>query len=267
MRCFIAIILLSTLVSCTTTREKITNSSHGNKGQMSAIKIGQLIKQSSELSSVSFTQLLQLTAGKRVIPIEPESLTDKTILERLGKALDRSLEEHNKITSPVRKLRRINEASRLFENSIATNLNQLAEFKCEIPKNESGKLQRTGYPDLIITHLPSGRIFYLDPKLFESSGRKSSLRSFYYQPSSHGGKVHFDGHHLLVGIEHDGNQGAWRFIGWEIVDLSRLQLTLKTEFQGTNRDIYRDELILQRSEREATSREVNANPKEAGNSR
>ena len=69
---------------------------------MSAIKIGQLIKQSSELSSVSFTQLLQLTAGKRVIPIEPESLTDKTILERLGKVLDRTLEEHNQITSPVR---------------------------------------------------------------------------------------------------------------------------------------------------------------------
>ena len=249
MRCFITIILLSALVSCTTTRENITHSSHSTKGQMSDIKLGQLIKQSSELSSVSFTQLVQLTAGKRVIPIEPESLTDKTIFELLGKALDRSLEEHNKITSPVRRLRRINEASRLFEDSIATNLNQLTEFKCAIPKNASGKLQRAGYPDLMITHLPSGRIFYLDPKLFESSGRKSSLRSFYYQPSPNGGKVHFDGHHLLVGIEHDGNEGAWKFIGWEIVDLSRLQLTLKTEFHGANRDIYRDELIMQRSER------------------
>lgn len=75
------------------------------------------------------------------------------------------------------------------------------------------------------------------------------MRTFYYQPRPRTGKIHHDSHHLLVGIEHDGNDGAWEFTGWELVDLAELKLRLKAEFQGSNRDIYRDELLLRRSDR------------------
>ena len=115
---------------------------------------------------------------------------------------------------------------------------------------DSGMAQfNAGYPDLMLTHIASGRICYLDPKLFESSSRASTLRTFYYQPKPQSGKVHHDAHHLLVGIEHDGNDGAWEFTGWELVDLADFHVRLKAEFQGSNRDIYRDELILRRSAR------------------
>lgn len=209
----------------------------------------EFIRQSAEFTSISFTQLIGIASGRKVIPVDSAASPDNTILDSLATALDQSLAELNQDNSPVRRLRRINEASRFFEDSIAAHINALSDFKCGYPRLASGKVQRPGYPDLKITHLPSGRICYLDPKLFESSIRKSTLRTFYYQPRPRTGKIHHDSHHLLVGIEHDGNDGAWEFTGWKLVDLAELKLRLKAEFQGSNRDIYRDELLLRRSDR------------------
>ena len=208
-----------------------------------------LIRQGSAFTSISFTKLIKVASGRNVIPFNAARSPETSILNGLAGALDKTLAELNQDSSPVRQLRRINEASRFFEDAIAAHMDKLPGFSCEFPKSATGKVQRSGYPDLKITHLASGRICYLDPKLFESSSRGSTLRTFYYQPRTRTGKIHYDAHHLVVGIEHDGNDGAWRFTGWELVDLAGLKLRIKTEFQGSNRDIYRDELILRRSKR------------------
>lgn len=60
-------------------------------------------------------------------------------------------------------------------------------------------------------------------------------------------KVLHDAHHLLAGIEHDGRVGAWMFTGWKLVDLCDFRVRLKAEYQGGNRDLYREELILRSS--------------------
>ena len=219
------------------------------RGESPAPALKECISQSAEFTSISFTHLIGIASGTRVIPVNSATSPDNSILDSLAIALDKSLAQLNQKNSPVRLLRRINEASRFFEDSIASHMNTHPDFRCEYPKLPSGKIQRPGYPDLQITHLPSGRVCYLDPKLFESSSRKSTLRTFYYQPRPRKGKIHHDAHHLLVGIEHDGNDGAWRFTGWELVDLAQLKLSLKAEFQGSNRDLCRDELLLRRSKR------------------
>lgn len=157
----------------------------------------EFIRLSAEFTSISFTQLIGIASGRKVIPVDCTASPDNTILDSLATALDKSLAELNQDNSPVRRLRRINEASRFFEDSIAAHINALSDFKCEYPRLASGKVQRPGYPDLEMTHLPSGRICYLDPKLFESSSRKSTLRTFYYQPRPRTGKIHHDGHHLI----------------------------------------------------------------------
>ena len=36
----------------------------------------------------------------------------------------------------------------------------------------------------------------------------------------------------------------WKFVRWDLVDLSRFTVKLKAEFQGSNRDIYRPEAIV-----------------------
>ncbi len=208
-----------------------------------------LMEHSKELESIAFAKVIEIVSGKKVLPIKPATSPDNDIVASLASILDECLAELNQENSPVRGLRRINEASRLFENAIASHANAHPAFRCDYPKTAAGKTQRAGYPDLILTHIASGRICYLDPKLFGASNRESTLRTFYYQPKPQTGKVQHDAHHLLAGIEHDGNDGAWQFTGWELVDLAEFQVRLKAEFQGSNRDIYRDELILRRSAR------------------
>ena len=107
-----------------------------------------------------------------------------------------------------------------------------------LDKVDRGEAQRSGYPDLKITHVASGSVFYLDPKLVEQGSWASTLRTFYFEPKDETLKINDDAVHLLCGIEHDGHDGQWRFIAWKLVDLSRLQVRLKAEFQASNADVY-----------------------------
>ena len=57
--------------------------------------------------------------------------------------------------------------------------------------------------------------------------------------------------HFVVGFEHAPREtGArspnapWKFIRWDLVDLSRFTVKLKAEFQASNRDMYRQEAIV-----------------------
>lgn len=115
------------------------------------------------------------------------------------------------------------------------------------PGYHRGKSQRSGYPDLQITHVPSGRVTYLDPKLFEATSRTSTLRSFYYEPDALTGKVQHAARHLLLGLAHDGNDGGWSLKSWDLIDLFDFHVRLKAEFHGSNRDLYREELLLRKS--------------------
>ena len=111
--------------------------------------------------------------------------------------------------------------------------------KCEVPPNRAGEHQRAGYPDLRIVDLESKLIFYLDPKLIEQGSAASTFRSFYFEPKNETLKITDDAVHLLVGIEHDGKEPLWTFTGWRLVDLSKLRVRLKAEFQATNAELYR----------------------------
>jgi hypothetical protein len=162
------------------------------------------------------------------------------MLDAIRAAADEAVKTHNATESPIRGLRRINEASRFFEDTIREHLDAHPALFCTVPRLADGSEQRTGYPDLRIEHVDSGTIAYLDPKLFEAGSRDSSLRTFYFTPRAETSKVRADAYHLLLGISHDGEDGAWTFTSWELIDLSKLQVRLKAEFQASNRDLYRE---------------------------
>ena len=153
-------------------------------------------------------------------------------------ALVETVRELNTADSPVRKLRRINEASRFFEKGLLARLNAMPGLACDIPPTRGGTHQRSGYPDLRLTDGKSGTLFYLDPKLVEQGSVDSTLRTFYFEPKDETLKITGDAVHLLIGIEHDGKDGEWTFGGWRIVDLSKLKVRLKAEFQASNADLY-----------------------------
>ncbi len=213
-------------------------------GKAAGIKA--LMETSAGMTSLPFRDVVRASCGHEVIPVDPDAAEDQALLDHLTQAADALLAWMNAKDHPLGGLRRINEASRPVEDELHRLLNQ-GDFTCAIPVTAAGKSQRAGYPDLMLTHKPSGRITYLDPKLFEDTSRQSTLRTFYYEPSALNGKVQQDARHLLLGITHDGNDGAWTFPGWELIDLHDLQVRLKVEFQGSNRDLYQEGMLLRRS--------------------
>ena len=190
----------------------------------------------------SFATIAEACSGKKVLPLD-DSPAHKRVVAAIHKALAETVAEQNKPDSPVRKLRRINEASKFFEDGIHARINAMPGLRCEIPPTRSGEHQRSGYPDLRITDAESGRVFYLDPKLVEQGSAESTFRTFYFEPKNETLKITDEAVHLLVGIEHDGKTRQWTFTGWRLVDLSTLKVRLKAEFQASNADIYHKSVL------------------------
>jgi hypothetical protein len=185
----------------------------------------------------SFATVAAACSGKQVIPLD-ERESHRRVKAAIEAALSKAVEKLNAADSPVRSLRRINEASHFFEDALHENLNAEPDLSCGVPPNRRGEAQRSGYPDLRIVHEPSGEVFYLDPKLVEDGSWDSTLRTFYFEPKDETLKITDDAVHLLAGIGHDGRDGAWQFTGFQLVDLAKLQVRLKAEFQASNADVY-----------------------------
>lgn len=185
----------------------------------------------------SFAAVAEACSGKKVVPLA-EKESHRRVRTAIEAALTRALEKLNAPDSPVRSLRRINEASRFFEDALHASLNAEPDLSCDVPPNRRGEAQRSGYPDLRIVHEPSGEVFYLDPKLVEDGSWDSTLRTFYFEPKDETLKITDDAVHMLAGIGHDGKDGAWTFTGFKLADLSTLKVHLKAEFQASNRDLY-----------------------------
>ncbi len=218
----------------------------GQNGQSEKIHelVKWLLENNESLKGMPFSEVVEATSGRRIIPIDREK--DAAILKEIGVAMDVVLKRMNAADSPVKKVGRINEASHFFEDAMMEEFNKIPGWKCSFPLTANGEVQRSGYPDLQLS-LPDGRIFYLDPKLFAQGSRESTFRTFYFEPRSGTNKVNRDACHLIVGIEHDF-AATGRFLKWELVDISHFRVQLKAEFQGSNRDLYRDEAVVGQGE-------------------
>lgn len=150
------------------------------------------------------------------------------------------------IAHPIHEVGRINETSRFIEAYFCERLNAIDGLSCEFPQSASGKVQRAGYPDLRLEHIPSGRVFYLDPKVYKLGSEGSSFRTFYFEPRFETNKILDDASHLILGIGHDGRgaAGSWIFDSWQLVDLIDFKVRLKAEFQASNQELYRDDAVL-----------------------
>jgi hypothetical protein len=184
-----------------------------------------------------FATVAHACSGKRVLPLTDDPAHQR-VVAAIESALTDTIRELNAEDSPVRKLRRINEASRFFEDGLLARLDAMPSLRCDTPPTRAGVHQRSGYPDLRITDEASGAVFYLDPKLVEHGSENSTLRTFYFEPKNETLKITDDAVHLLAGIEHDGRDSQWTFTGWRLVDLSTLKVRLKAEFQASNADLY-----------------------------
>lgn len=232
----IAAFLLGGLVGRFSTNRPIHTEQIHEHGDAALVK--SLLGERLSERSFDFSTVAEASSGKRVMPLTNEPAHAR-VTAAINRALIETLMALNKEDSPVRQLRRINEASRFLEDGLLARLNATPGLRCEVPPTRAGVHQRFGYPDLRITDVPTGKVFYLDPKLVEQGSSDSTLRTFYFEPKDETLKITDDAVHLLAGIEHDGRDGQWTFTGWRLVDLSTLKVRLKAEFQASNADLYR----------------------------
>lgn len=188
----------------------------------------------------SFATIADATSGKKVIPLDTANPAHQRIISALTDSLSSILPKLSAPDSPVRLIKRINEASRFFEDALIQSLDATPGITCGTPPTRSGTHQRSGYPDLRITDDATGIVFYLDPKLIARDTEAGTLRTFYFEPKDETLKITDDAVHLLVGITHDDQPGEWTFTGWRLVDLSTLRVRLKAEFQASNADLYHE---------------------------
>lgn len=186
----------------------------------------------------SFATVAEACSGKKVLPLT-DAPAHLRVTAAIRKALATTIAELNRPDSPLRQLRRINEASRFFEDGIHKQINADPALVCDVPPTRSGEHQRSGYPDLRIIDKETKLVFYLDPKLVEHGSAASTFRTFYFEPKNETLKITDDAVHLLVGIEHDGKDREWTFTGWRLIDLYSLRVRLKAEFQTSNAELYR----------------------------
>lgn len=206
--------------------------------------VKQLLREDLGTRSFSFAEVIASSSGKNVIAYDTTKASHQAALLVIQQAAVSSIKTLNATDSPTRGLRRINEASRHFEEQLLAAIDLHPDFSCSIPENAQGRKLRSGYPDLLILHKPSKLIVYLDPKVFEKKSKASSFRTFYFEPRTRTLKIQHDALHLLLGIQHDGVDGNWTFSHPEVVDLSKLRVRLKAEFQASNRDLYRKALLI-----------------------
>ncbi|MBL9116563.1 MAG: hypothetical protein JNJ83_16270 [Verrucomicrobiaceae bacterium] len=204
----------------------------------------------SALGKVSLSEVVEATTGHKTLSFDTktDAVAQRT-LAAVTNALRTVLSRANSPTSPLGRVSRINETSRFFEDGLREVLNATPGFQCTIPRTKQGKEMRSGYPDLRLVHLETGRVTYLDPKVYAADSEGSSFRTFYFEPSEGTGKINDDAHHLILGIAHDGKGKPWHFIGWKVVDVSTLKLQLKAEFNASNRDVYEPGAVRAKQER------------------
>jgi hypothetical protein len=210
-----------------------------------------LLDEDQQLRGVAFSELIFDTTGRKVLPFAANNAVHQRVAKAISAACDETMQRLNAPNSEIQSVDRINEISSHFENALRELLNATPGLRCDFPLTAEGKVQRSGYPDLRIIDLVSKRVFYLDPKLYAAGSRDSSFRTFYFEPKKSTNKVRDDAVHFVVGFEHAPHEtgagspnGAWKFIRWNLVDLSRFTVKLKAEFQASNRDMYRPEAIV-----------------------
>jgi hypothetical protein len=205
-----------------------------------------LLHEDGELRGVPFSEVIFDTTGKRVLPFDPKDESDQRVLKHISSALDAVVARLNAPDSIIQSVGRINEVSTHFEDAMREALTQAPDYRCEVPPMADGHLMRSGYPDMRLVDEKTGRVSYLDAKLYAAGSRDSSFRTFYFEPRSATNKVRDDAVHFIAGFEHEAktNGAGWKFTRWDLVDLSRFQVKLKAEFQGSNHDMYRPDAIV-----------------------
>ncbi|WP_245528129.1 restriction endonuclease [Methanocaldococcus vulcanius] len=118
------------------------------------------------------------------------------------------------------------------------------------PKTKKGRQKSTGYPDIEFWYKGKkegeGRVVYIEIKTFNEKNINSPHRTFYASPSKdeEGIKIRFDAPHLCMSFKIEKLGSEYYATGFKIVDLSKLKGGIKREFNASNRELYKKDLVI-----------------------
>ena len=135
-----------------------------------------LLQQERQLENVSFSQVLELATGHKLLPADAPQF--QPLIRSIADTADQVVKQMNTPESPATSARRVNEMSRFFEDALQQALDAADNLECRFPPTADGAIQRSGYPDLQITDKTSGAVCYLDIKLHAADSRGSTFRTF-----------------------------------------------------------------------------------------
>ena len=200
----------------------------------------------SAFEGVSFPVIVESSTGYKVLSIDKKR--DADLIEDLS-AIARIItnryyktpitrDTYKSVIGKKPKAFRPNEVGRILEYEI---YNTPKNFKV-ISKVQL--LKQVGYPDVKIIE-KTGRISFLDIKA-TTRPDVGSPRDFYYSTKEKTlKKINSDGFHLLLGfIIKETEPEKYITIGWKLVDLSKIKVSIKAEFNADNLEIYKPETII-----------------------
>ena len=194
------------------------------------------------IKDIPFPIAIKAISGFEVLKFDKRSEADRTLLEKLSRALDLAIVNGYKLglTKP-----RPNEVGNKIESFVREAIDEIG-ISIEIPRNSKGHHQTAGYPDFSIKD-GLGRIIYLECKTFNIKTKSSSLRTFYFQASEIS-KVTSDALHLMTAFEmkQEKRNGINSLVPvhWAIYTLDKLLVQIKHEFNASNKVIYKTEGLL-----------------------
>lgn len=204
---------------------------------------GVISKMLKPLKGLELGIIIEGLSDKKVIPFDYKSTKDKKVLTKLILVAKNSLKAINQkgIIRP-----RPNEVGNDIEKFVKDAFLDI-KYEATTPTTNSGSSKSSGYPD--ITFIDEfNRINYLECKTYNIDNISTTQRSFYLSPSSDF-KVTEDAHHFGISFEiyvdsvvKEGN--IYKAKHWKILDLSKLELDVKYEFNSDNKRLYNSNLIL-----------------------
>ena len=190
---------------------------------------------------IPFKTVIHATTGFRVLDLDTNNPAHVELRAKLLKAATLAGEHIRKEGISAA---RVNEAGNHLEPFVRSALRD-AGLEAHIPVTTAGHAQVTGYPDIEIDGVTP---CYLELKSYNATNANATLRTFYYSPSPTP-KITHDALHFLLAYELKKvtRDGKVVFVPthWKLLTLQDLEVDLKSEFNQSNRGMYRDgKLVL-----------------------
>ncbi|MDD4050046.1 MAG: hypothetical protein PHX47_03500 [Candidatus ainarchaeum sp.] len=204
-----------------------------------------------ELRDVPVSYVIEGSTQKKVLEFNENDIENKKILNELKLISTKIINEYKQkyITREIYN-QELNKKTNAFRNNevgdyceyiivkvFKDNKKEFLEIKDII------KLSSKGYPDLKI--ITTKKTIFVEVKA-TSKPDIGSPRDFYYTAGANSDKkINIDAHHLLIGfITKEEEKNKFHIIGYKIVDVSKIKVSLKPEFNTDNKGIYNKETVI-----------------------